>query len=207
MDALQLLATTLGLGFASGLRLYSTVLALGLALRFHWITLPASMKGLDVLAHPAVLIAAGVAFLVEFVSDKIPWVDSLWDALHTIIRPVGAALLAFAAFGQMDPLARALLTIACGSVALSAHAAKTATRLAVNHSPEPFSNLALSLAGDFAVPFLLWVVSAHPFLAVVLVAAFLVVFLWLARKIWGVLRRGAGWLSRRFSSAAPETAE
>ena len=90
MDPVHLLATTLGLGFAAGLRLYATILAMGLAIRFGALHLPASMNGLEVLAHPAVLIAAGVAYAIEFISDKIPWVDSLWDSIHTIIRPGGS---------------------------------------------------------------------------------------------------------------------
>jgi hypothetical protein len=206
MDPIQLLATTMGIGFAAGLRLYATVLGLGLAIRMGWLHLPAQMTGLEVLAHPAVLISAGVAFVVEFISDKIPWVDSIWDAAHTVIRPVGAAVLAATAFGEMDPLMRTLLVIACGGVALSSHATKAATRLAVNHSPEPFSNIALSLAGDFGVPFLLWLTAAHPLLMLVLVSCFLVAFVWLASKIWGVLKRGVERVRRHFVSGAPESA-
>lgn len=197
MDPIQLLAATLGIGFAAGLRLYATVLGLGLAIRLEWLRLPDQMQGLQILAHPAVLIAAGVAFAVEFVSDKIPWVDSIWDAVHTVIRPVGAAVLAATAYGEMDPLVKTLLVIACGGVALSSHATKAATRLAVNQSPEPFSNIALSLAGDFGVPFLLWMTVAHPVLTLVLVVAFLAAFIWLARKIWRVLRRGINQLASR----------
>ncbi len=197
MDPVHLLAAVLGVGFAAGLRLYATVLGLGLAIRFDWLRLPAGMEGLEVLAHPAVLIAAGVAYLVEFVSDKIPWVDSIWDAVHTVIRPVGAAVLAATAFAGMDPLPKTLLILACGGVALSAHASKAATRLAVNQSPEPFSNIALSLTGDVAVPFLLWMAVAHPIVTLILLAGFLAVFVWLARKIWAVVRKGIGRVARR----------
>jgi hypothetical protein len=202
MDPVHLLAGVLGVGFAAGLRLYATVLGLGLAIRFGWLHLPAGMEGLEVLAHPAVLVAAGVAYGVEFVSDKIPWVDSIWDAIHTLIRPVGAAVLAAAAFAGMDPLPKTLLILACGGVALSAHASKAATRLAVNQSPEPFSNVALSLAGDFGVPFLLWMAAAHPILTLVLLAGFLVVFLWLMRKIVGVVRKGLHLVARRLNGDA-----
>jgi len=190
MDAVHLLATTLGLGFAAGLRLYATVLAVGLAIRFHLFTLPDVLKGLDVLAHPAVLIAAGVAGLIEFVSDKIPWVDSLWDSVHTIIRPVGAAVLAATAFATIDPVYRMVLVILCGGVALSSHASKAATRLAVNQSPEPFSNIALSLVGDAAVPFVLWLTSEHPLITLTFVVIFLCIFAWLASRIWRLLRSG-----------------
>ena len=100
MDAIQILGTTLGLGVAAGMRLYATVLALGLAMRYDWLTLPEQMRALQVLEHPAILITAGVMYVMEFVSDKIPWVDSAWDAVHTFIRPVGAAALAWIVLGE-----------------------------------------------------------------------------------------------------------
>ncbi len=200
MDPVHLLATTLGLGFAAGLRLYATILALGLAIRFGALHLPASMNGLEVLAHPVVLIAAGVAYAIEFISDKIPWVDSLWDSIHTIIRPAGAAILAATAFAQVDPVMRMVLVILCGGVALSSHASKAATRLAVNHSPEPFSNIALSLAGDLVAPAALWMTAAHPLIMMTFVIAFLLVFVWLMRKIWGLLRRGIARLRGHFAT-------
>lgn len=202
MDAISLLGTTLGLGFAAGLRLYATVLGLGLALRFHLLTLPEPMRALEVLAHPAVLIAAGVAYALEFISDKIPWVDSIWDSVHTVIRPVGAAVLAATAFGQLDPVLRTVLVVATGGVALSSHASKAATRLAVNQSPEPFSNIALSLLGDLAVPAGLWLAFAHPILTLCLVGGFLAVFVWLAAKIVRLLRNGWQRLRARADQAA-----
>jgi hypothetical protein len=200
MDPVHLLATTLGLGFAAGLRLYATILALGLAIRFGALHLPASMNGLEVLAHPVVLIAAGVAYAIEFISDKIPWVDSLWDSIHTIIRPAGAAILAATAFAEVDPVMRVVLVILCGGVALSSHASKAATRLAVNQSPEPFSNIALSLVGDLVAPAALWMTAAHPLIMLTFVIAFLLVFVWLMRKIWGLLRRGITRLRGHFAT-------
>jgi hypothetical protein len=190
MDPLAILGTTMGIGLLSGIRLYATVLGLGLALRFGWLELPAAMRGLDVLANPWVIGVAAAAYAAEFVSDKIPWFDSLWDGIHTVVRPVGAAVLAATAFAELDPVPRILLTLLCGGVALSSHASKAATRLAVNHSPEPFSNWALSLLGDIAAPAGLWFVFAHPVLAAILVIVFLLAFFWLARKIWRVLRSG-----------------
>ncbi|WP_321474634.1 DUF4126 domain-containing protein [uncultured Paludibaculum sp.] len=200
MDAIHLLATTLGLGFAAGLRLYSTVLGLGLAIRFGVLHLPPTLQGLEVLANPAVLIAAGVAFAAEFVGDKIPWVDSVWDAVHTVIRPIGAVVLAATAFADLDPVVRLVLVILCGGVALTSHATKAATRLAVNHSPEPFSNAALSLMGDVAAPFMVWLTTSHPIIALFLVIGFLFVFVWLAGRIWRLLRSGLQRL-RRWSMA------
>lgn len=197
MDAVHLIATTMGLGFAAGIRLYATVLGLGLAIRFGWLHLRPPMQGLEVLAHPVVLVAAGVAFAAEFVSDKIPWVDSAWDAVHTVIRPVGAVILASTAFAGVEPAMKVALVILCGGVALSSHASKAATRLAVNQSPEPFSNIALSLAGDLTVPFVVWLTAAHPLIALTCVGVFLVIFIWLARKIWALLRRGLARLRER----------
>jgi hypothetical protein len=198
MDAIQIIGTTLGLGFAAGLRLYSTVLVLGVALRFHWLTLPETLRPLEVLAHPVVLAAAGVAFVAEFFSDKIPWVDSLWDSFHTIIRPLGAAALAFTAFGQLDPAVRVVLVLLCGGVALSSHVTKAATRFAVNHSPEPFSNIGLSLAGDLFVPALVWLTIKHPLLTALLVAGLLAAIFFLLRKLFRLLRDGWAALRRRF---------
>lgn len=201
MDVIQILGTTLGLGMAAGIRLYATVLALGLALRFNWLTLPEPMRALELLAHPAVLITAGIAYAMEFVGDKIPWVDSAWDALHTFIRPIGAAALAFTAFGTLDPVIRTVLVVLCGGVALSSHTTKAATRLAVNTSPEPFSNWGLSLLGDMAAPAMVWLAMEHPTATFVLACSLLVVFFWLLHTLLRVLREGMGALRRRWTAA------
>ncbi|MBE7541333.1 MAG: DUF4126 domain-containing protein [Bryobacteraceae bacterium] len=201
MDILNLLGTTLGLGLAAGLRLYATVLALGVALRMEWLTLPAELAPLEVLAHPAVLGIAGVMYLMEFVTDKVPWLDSAWDAAHTVIRPLGAAGLALTAFGQMDPAARVGLALLCGGVALSSHATKAATRLAVNQSPEPVSNAGLSLLGDAAVPAFVWFTMAHPVLTLVVSVVALVVIFWVLARMVRLLRSGWAALRRRWSTA------
>ncbi len=201
MDPLHTLAIALGGGIAAGLRLYATVLGLGVAIRMGWLHLPASMQGLEILAHPAVLAAAGVAYVAEFISDKIPWFDTFWDAVHTFIRPVGAAMLGAAAFATLDPAARTSLALLTGGAALSAHASKAAVRFAVNHSPEPFSNWLLSLAGDFTVPALLWLTFTHPLLVLVLVILFLIVFAWLSVQIFRLLMRALAALKQRLSGA------
>jgi hypothetical protein len=203
VDALTTLATTMGLGFAAGLRLYATVLGLGLALRFDLLHLPASMRELDILAHPAVLIGSGLAFVIEFISDKIPWVDSVWDAVHTFVRPVGAAVLAATAFANIDPLTKWMLILLCGGVALSAHTTKAATRLAVNQSPEPFSNWGLSLLGDVATPAVLWLTATHPLLVLGFVLTFLVAFVWVFSRLLRWIRSGlARWRDRDKSQSA-----
>lgn len=199
MDPLTLLGTALGLGFAAGLRLYATVLALGLAVRFDLLTLPVALKPLETLAHPVVIGVAAVMYLAEFVSDKIPWFDSMWDAVHTFIRPIGAAALGFAAFSEIDPLARTVLVLICGGVALTSHASKAATRIAVNQSPEPFSNWGLSLAGDAAAPALVWLTMTHPLVVAVLVTVALVTAVWLVRKMLRLLSEGFSAFRRIFA--------
>jgi hypothetical protein len=176
MDVLSLLGSTLGLGMMAGLNLYATVLAAGLGIRFGWIHPAGAFAHLQILADPWVLGIAGAAFLVEFLADKIPWVDSLWDGFHTVIRPLGAALLGITAAGGMDPASRVVLGILTGAVAFTGHTAKAGTRLAVNHSPEPFSNIALSLGEDFIAVFGSWLAAAHPLIALGLVVAFLLLF-------------------------------
>jgi hypothetical protein len=188
MDTLALIGSSMGLGFLAGIRLYATVFALGLAIRFGWYHPDAGAAGLLVLAHPAVLTASGIACLIEFVADKVPWVDSAWDSIHTFIRPIGAVLLASAAIGNFDPALKAILMLLSGSVALASTGSKASTRLAVNHSPEPFSNITLSLAEDAAVPAGMWVTLKHPEVAAAFVSIFLAVFLWFAPKIYRSVR-------------------
>jgi len=188
MSTVEMLGSLLGLVWASGLRLYATVLLVGLGVRFSLLALPPEMEGLRVLAEPRVLTAAGMMFLVEFVADKVPWVDSLWDSVHTVIRPLGAMAMATAAAGWMDPAAKTILALLCGGVALAGHSSKAATRLLANHSPEPFSNIALSLGEDLFVLFAVWLAIQHPILALCLLAAFLAVFAWMAPKIFRLLR-------------------
>ena len=201
-DALELVAATLGLGFLSGLRLYGTVLALGLGIRFGIWKLSPEMSQLAVLADGRVLAVAAVACAIEFVADKIPWVDSLWDTIHTVIRPVGAVLIASQVLGDVDPAAKVLLMLLGGTVALASHSSKAATRLAVNHSPEPFSNLALSLLGDLLVPAGLWMVFHHPVVTVTVVTLFLAVFAWFAVRVYRFLLREFRGVGERFRPRA-----
>jgi hypothetical protein len=181
LDLTQLIAIAAALGWASGLRLYAVVFITGAAGWLGWVTLPA---GLQVLQHPAVLGLAALLALVEFAADKIPVVDSLWDTVHTFIRiPAGAALAAGAlsgAFGADNTTAGVIAALLGGTLAAGAHAAKATTRAAVNTSPEPFSNIGLSLLGDVAVPGMLWLSWTHPVtffaaLAVAVVAGLVIV--------------------------------
>ncbi len=176
LDAPHLLALAAALGWASGLRLYLTVLLVGIAGHWGWIDLP---PALQVLGSPLVMGCAAALALVEFLADKIPLVDSAWDALHTLIRiPAGAALVAGLVSGWAGDQGQAWGVVAAligGGLAATAHAAKASTRAAANTSPEPFSNLGLSLAGDIAVPTMLWLAWAHPFVFFPLLALALVV--------------------------------
>ncbi|MFN7925126.1 MAG: DUF4126 domain-containing protein [Bryobacteraceae bacterium] len=188
MDIFQVLGSTLGLGFLSGIRLYATVLALGLAIRFHLLHLNDQMANLSILGDTKILIAAGAACALEFLADKVPWIDSAWDAAHTFIRPIAAAVLAATALGDMNPVLKTVLSIVCGGVALTSHSTKAATRLAVNHSPEPFSNLALSFAEDVAAPVGLWVVWQYPVFFLCALTVFLVVFAIVAPRVFRLIR-------------------
>ena len=172
LDLTQWLAVAATLGLASGLRLYAVVFLTGVAGHLGWVPLPA---GLQILQTPTLLWGSAALMAAEFVADKMPWVDSLWDAVHSLIRIPAGAALAYGVFGGGGDLqAWALLAaLAGGTLAASAHAAKASTRAAVNHSPEPFSNWSLSLAGDALVPGLLWLSWVHPWAALAMVALIL----------------------------------
>ena len=207
MDAVSLLGSLLGVAFLSGVRLYSTVFAIGLALRLHWIELPASLAPLDVLASGPILLLAGALYLIEFVADKVPLVDTLWDAVHTFIRPFGAAILAAVALGPVDPVVRVAAILICGTVALSGHTAKAATRVAVNHSPEPFSNIGVSLGEDLLVVAGLWLAVNHPVITLVSVIVIFAAIVWFVPKVLRALWRSAkGVLQVVRGKAAPATA-
>jgi len=202
VDTIALLGSSLGLGFLAGIRLYATVLAIGLAVRFQLLHLHEGMRGLEVLADWRILTLAGVAFLAEFFADKIPLVDTAWDAIHTFIRPVGAALLAATALGDVDPTLRTSLALLTGGVALTSHSGKAATRAVVNHSPEPFSNVALSLAEDAMVPAGIWLATAHPVITLCLVVVAVVLTVIFIRLAVNALRSSFAAMRRLFGGVA-----
>lgn len=209
MDAVQILGSAMGLGLLAGVRLYATVFALGLAIRAGWFQLAPEFSHLSVLADSPVLIASGLAFSVEFLADKVPWLDSVWDSVHTFIRPIGAAVLGATALGNFSPTTQVLIGLLCGGIAFTGHASKAATRLVANHSPEPFSNMALSVAEDVAVPAGLWVAFQHPEIALAIVALFLLVFAWLSPKLFRLMT--VSWVAlkslvKRTFSAGPSIA-
>ena len=195
METVQVLGSAMGLGLLAGIRLYATVFALGLAIRMGWFQLSEPFSQLDVLAQTPILVVSGAAFAIEFFADKIPWLDSLWDSVHTFIRPVGAAALGATALGNFDPMTKTMLALLCGGVAFTGHTSKAATRLAANHSPEPFSNVALSLGEDLMVPAGLWVAFEHPEIAIAAVSIFLTIFFWLSPRIFRLLK--VSWTAMR----------
>jgi hypothetical protein len=192
MDTVQLIALAAVLGFASGIRLYAVLLVVGLVGYAGWVDLPA---GLDVLSHPWVLAAAGLMFVIEFLADKVPALDSLWDAIHTFIRiPAGAALAAsvfgFGTAEGPDSAAWAMvMAIIGGSLAATSHFTKAGTRAAVNTSPEPVSNLVASTAEDVLVGGLLALVLAYPLVALGIVLVLVAIALWLLPKLARFIRR------------------
>lgn len=186
MDALVTLGRTLGFSLAAGVNLYATVAILGLASRYGWVDLPAQFRVFD---NPYIIAAALVMYVIEFFADKIPWFDSLWDAIHTFIRPMGGALIAVAAVGESSPAVRVLAALLGGSVAASSHLTKAGTRAVANTSPEPFSNWLLSLGEDGFVVALAVLTLRHPIVALAVAIALLVVIAMFARLLIRGVRR------------------
>ena len=178
-------AIIIAISFAAGLNLYATVASLGLMARLHWVPLP---PGLEALANPWIIAAATVLFALEFVADKIPGFDLLWNALHTFIRIPAAALLAFAAGQHLSPQLHILVTAVGAIVAAIAHTGKTAARVAVTPSPEPVSNIALSTTEDAAAVGLSWAALHHPIATGVAVTCLTLATALLIWRAWRTLQ-------------------
>ncbi len=188
MAKLDLLAVALGLAALAGINLYLTVFATGLAIHFHWITLAPQYQSLEVLGNPWIITIAGILYFLEFFADKIPWLDSAWDAVHTFIRPIGGALLAIQVLGHPSPAYTVIVALLAGGTSLVAHTAKAATRLASNTSPEPFSNIGLSLGEDAAVLGGLALVHFNPVLALIIFFIGIAAFFYFAPKIMRAMK-------------------
>lgn len=186
MDVLTTLGRTMGFSFAAGINLYATVAILGLASRFDWVTLPPQFKVFD---NDIIIVTALVLYAIEFVADKIPWVDSIWDAVHTLIRPVGGALIALTTLGEASPTVQGLMALAGGTLAAGSHFTKAGTRAAANTSPEPFSNWILSIGEDLFVVGLGFLALKYPVAAAAVVAAGVVLMLIFAAWIVRAVRR------------------
>lgn len=181
----EVLAIVVGAGFASGLNVYATVATLGILARSHIFDLPPALHSLS--SWP-VIIVAGLLFALEFIADKIPLFDLLWNALHTFIRVPIAALLAYGATQNLSPTAQILATVLSGTIALAAHGGKTAVRAAVTPSPEPFSNIALSAGEDVVSISLTWFATQHPIIATAIVASLLLIIVFAIRFIFRSLK-------------------
>jgi hypothetical protein len=201
MEIIAALGRTMGFSFAAGINLYATIAILGLASRYQWVSLPSQFKAFD---NDLVIGTAIVLYIVEFVADKIPWFDSIWDAVHTAIRPVGGAVIAVTTLGEASPATQTLVGLLGGTLAAGSHLSKAGTRAAANTSPEPFSNWFLSLGEDAFVVGLGVLALKYPVIAalvVVLSAILIAVFAaWIVRGIrrrFGSSRQGELVTSRR----------
>ncbi len=199
MGLAEILGVAGSISLLSGWRLYLTILATGVAMHFGWLPLPEHLQALQIVANPWVMGVAAVGTLAEFLADKIAWVDSIWDSVHSIVRPLGGALLALALVDSADPAWQVIAFILGGGGALISHSAKATTRAVVNISPEPYSNAAVSTGEDVATTGLLALVIAFPAVAIVialllLIAAVLVIIALrkLLRSVRGGLKRALG---------------
>ena len=186
MDIVSTVGLAAGLGWASGMRLYAVLFFLGVIHHAGAATLPPS---LEVLAHPAVMAISGTLFAVEFLVDKIPGFDTLWDAVHTFVRIPAGALLAAYAISADDPAFALAAGLLGGAVAAGTHLAKAGGRVAINASPEPVSNWTASLTEDFSALAIVWLALKHPLLLLAALALFVAVALWLLPKLWRGIRR------------------
>lgn len=188
MDLLVTAGRTLGFSLAAGVNLYATVAMLGLATRLGLVELPPQFAVFD---NPWIIAVALTLYAVEFVADKVPWVDTLWDMLHTIVRPLGGALVAVSTLGEASPWVLGLVAVMGGTIAAGGHLTKAGTRAAVNLSPEPFTNWGLSLAGDAFVLALGALAMAFPVAALVVTLACLAAIVVMLRWLIGLIRRAA----------------
>jgi len=200
MDVLITLGRTLGFSFAAGLNLYATVAVLGLASRYGWVDLPPQFAVFD---NTYVIAAALVMYAIEFIADKVPWVDTVWDGIHTAIRPLGGALIAVTTLGEASPTTQGIVALLGGAVAASTHVTKASTRAVANASPEPFSNWLLSLGEDAFVLALSYVALHYPRVALGICLALLLV---IGVFFVSIVRAARRWWSSKRPPPAPLTA-
>jgi hypothetical protein len=201
MGTIEALSLAMGTAWASGINLYATVAALGIANRLEMIQLP---QNLEVLSHPGVIAIACIMYFIEFFADKVPYLDTGWDALHTFIRVPAGAILAARSLGDLNPPLELMALLAGGSIALIAHGTKATTRLAINASPEPFSNWAASITEDLTVFGSLWLMFNHPIVMIILVLVFLALAAWLVPKIYRLAKRGFQALRNKMRGVKPD---
>ena len=189
MSAVELVALAASVSLLAGWRLYLVVFATGLAMKYGWVALPDQLRALDVLATGWIIGIAGLGALAEFFADKIAWVDSAWDAIHSVIRPLGGAMLSLAIVDAGDPTWQVGSFLLGGGAALLAHAGKAGARTLVNTSPEPFSNVVVSTAEDVATGGLLALAIANPVAAALIAITLVILSLWLVFAARRALKR------------------
>jgi len=189
------IALTMGVAWASGINMYAAMVMLGLLGATGNMDLP---SGLQILANPLIIGAAGFMYVVEFIADKIPGVDTSWDTLHTFIRIPAGALLAAGAVGEVNPVVALAAAIVGGGLAAGAHATKSGTRVMINTSPEPVSNWVASIVEDLAVIAGLWTALHHPWVFIVLLIGFILLMVWLLPKLWQAIKKLFGFIGRLF---------
>lgn len=203
MNIIETLGLGLGASWLSGVNLYATVAVLGLLQRFGWAELPG---GLDALANPYVIGVAAFLYTIEFVADKIPYVDTIWDGVHTFIRVPAGAILALTATTELNPSVQIIALLIGGGLALSTHGTKATVRAAANTSPEPFSNWGLSLFEDAFVIGAAALVTQYPIVLLVIIAIFLIVLAWILPKVVRRFRRMIATTRNFFGGQSPKQA-
>ncbi len=201
-DIIHTIALAMGASWASGINLYATIFVLGFSALNGAFVLP---PGLEILSNPLVIGAAGLMYCVEFFADKIPGVDTSWDAIHTFIRIPAGALLAAGALGDMGTAAELSAAIVGGSLAAATHATKAGTRVLINTSPEPFTNWGASISEDLVVFAGLWTALNHPLLFSVLLVVFILSMIWVLPKLWRGIKRVFKFLGRLFGLKKEES--
>ncbi len=198
----QTIALTMGVAWASGINLYGTLLALGIMSNTGYVDLPTDLQ---IIGDPLVIAAAALMYGVEFFADKVPGVDTGWDTLHTFVRIPAGALLAAGAIGDVSPAAELAAAIVGGSIAAGTHFAKAGSRVMINTSPEPVSNWTASLLEDIAVFAGIWAAIEHPYIFIALLAAFILLIIWLLPKLWRGIKRIIQFFVDRFNGKPPES--
>jgi uncharacterized protein DUF4126 len=195
MSAVEIIGLAASFSLLAGWRLYACVAIAGLAMHLDLIDPPSNIPSLEVLANPWVIGVASVGALAEFFADKVMWLDSLWDGIHTFIRPIGGALLALAIVDASDPAWQIVVLLLGGSAALLSHGAKSGTRALVNTSPEPFSNIAVSTVEDVVTVGALWLALSNPAIALIAAAALLILCIAVVVGTWHLVIKLRRWIS------------
>lgn len=199
--AISQISTALGASWASGINMYAAMLTMGIMHNSGMVVLP---EGLDYLGHPLVITAAGFMYFLEFFADKIPGVDTLWDGMHTFIRIPGGILMAYGAAEGMGDVAQVAMAIVGGGLATTSHAMKAGSRVLINTSPEPVTNIGASITEDAVTIGGIWMALNHPFIFMGLLAGFILLMIWLLPKLWRGIKRVFGFLFRFFGGKSAE---